>query len=361
MATEPELPGMVAAAAGSQVVTHRAAPNIWWLSLADAPALATEVLNRLQPTSMPSEALMALQRVLDPGQRSSALAAKLELDVCGAWLTVANGCVERPVVVRRAGWVDLRGHPSAALGGTPSYEPTDDRVGLGPGDVLVLRLGPAAPDDPVDDAVDDDLLDSCLQAAGESADAMADAVHDRVGGRVVALGVPADLGEDPLLRVAAATGVPAHEVQTPGYPLGDLQPDLWKRPPRPPRLARLRLSVDRSSVASARSLLDRLLASWRLDRRVDPDAVKLVASELAANAVVHSGDPETVTVRYLGDVVRIEVVDRSSRQPVARNDAADALGGRGLHLVEALGSAWGSEPISGGKRVWCDLAVANGG
>jgi anti-sigma regulatory factor (Ser/Thr protein kinase) len=322
------------------------------VSLTDVEALTTSVISTLRPTSLPSEALAAMQSAIDvevPVQRARALLAKLELDVCGAWLTVANACTERPVVIRRAGWVDLRGHPSHPLGSF-GYEPADDRVGLGPADVIVLRLETTPSDD--------ELIEACLDLAGEPAGAVAESVSRIVGGDVLALGVPADLGADPVDRVAAAIGVSAREVPSPGYPLGDLQPDLWKQPPWPPRLARLTLSSDRRSVAGVRSLLDRLLSSWRLDGRVNPDDVKLVATELAANAIVHGSQPETVTVRYLGEVVRIEVIDRSPLQPVSARPSSDALGGRGLHLVEALAAAWGSEQTTDGKLVWCDLAVA---
>jgi hypothetical protein len=344
---------MVTAVADAGPVVHRAAPNAWWVALTDAPGVAEEVLKDLDSTSTPSQALCFLeQRVAD--RPIAAVVAKLELDVCGAWLTVANACTTRPVVVRRAGWVDLRGHPGTALTTAARYEPTDDRVGLGPADILVLHLGP----DTAGDGVDDDVVDACLGCAGSPPQDVADAVRARAGGQVVAIGVPLELGTDPLLRVAAATGTPADEVQSPGYPLGDLQPDLWTQPPRPPRLARLRLSAERSGVASVRSLLDRLLASWRLDGRLDPMDVKLVATELAANAVVHTGAPETVTVRYLTDVVRIEVSDGASRDPVPRPAAPDAVDGRGLQLVQALSSAWGTEHFADGKRVWCDLAVA---
>jgi anti-sigma regulatory factor (Ser/Thr protein kinase) len=342
---------MVAAVSGATPVVHRGAPNLWWLVVGAAPTSMAEVLAQLTPTSLPSEALQLLDSEV------TAVVAKLELDVCGAWLTVANATAPRPVVVRRAGWVDLRGHPAGPVGAGVEPAPADDRVGLGPADVLVLRL---AADASAGDALDDDVVDACLGCAGCPPDEIADGVHARVGGQVVAVGVPAELGADPLVRVATATGIAAHEVQSPGYPLGDLQPDLWKRPPRPPRLARVRLSPDRRSVASVRSLLDRLLASWRLDGRLDPGDVKLVATELASNAVVHGGEPETVTVRFTGDAVRIEVTDRSSTVPTPRAAPPDATGGRGLQLIEALGSAWGTEQYEVGKRVWCELAVASG-
>lgn len=344
---------MITADVDGRLVMRRTSSNLWWLCLTDTPA-AADVLSDLQATSMPSQALTSMRRELGGSLAGTALVAKLELDVCGAWLTVANASPSRPVVVRRAGWVDLRGHPGHSLPEQPPADPTDDRVGLGPGDVLVLHLGSDVADA---ETLNDDVVDACLAVAGDSPRAIAAAVHRRVGGQVAAIGVPDDLGADPLMRVAAATGTRASEVQSPGYPLGDLQPDLWRQPPRPPRLARVRLSADRSSARVVRSLLDRLLASWRLDGRIDPDDVKLVATELAANAVVHSGAPETVTVRYRADAVRIEVTDRSPRRPEARSAGPDAEGGRGLQLIEALGSAWGTEQLEDGKRVWCDLAV----
>ncbi len=347
---------MVASVLGGDVVTLRSGPNLWWICLAADHGLASDILGRLDSTSMPSDALRMFgheSMASGASGRTDALVAKLELDVCGAWLTVANASAARPVVVRRAGWVDLRGHPAVALTDPGSERFADDRVGLGPADVLVLHLGGNGADADLNDSV----IDASVVGTGAPPEAIAHAVRVRVGGLVAALGVPAELGSAPLQRVASVIGIPVDEVQSPGYPLGDLQPDLWKHPPRPPRLARLRLTSDRNSVAAVRSLLDRLLASWRLDGRLDPYDVKLVATELAANAVVHTDTPEAVSVRYLGDVVRIEVSDGSPEQPRRRSARVDALSGRGLSLVEAIGSAWGTEKVAGGKRVWCDLPV----
>jgi len=349
---------MLTGVSSARLHTQRSGPNLWWLWLTDPPTTAAEALSELPPTSMPSEAIPLLRQrsAAEPG--STALVAKLELDVCGAWLTVANSSTARPVVVRRAGWVDLRGHPATAVDDHAAGAPADDRVGLGPGDVLVLPLGS---DSSAIDTLNDHVVDACLESAGRLPQAVADALRRRIGGQVAVVGVPGDLGTQPLDRVAMATGIPADEVQSPGYPLGDLQPDLWRQPPHPPRLARLRLSADRSSVGAVRSLLDRLLASWRLDERIDPDDVKLVATELAANAVVHSSAPGTVTVRYRSGVVRIEVTDQSPHQPVQRTATPDAEGGRGLQLIQAIGSAWGTDAVeNGGKRVWCELEVSSG-
>jgi hypothetical protein len=212
-----------------------------------------------------------------------------------------------------------------------------------------------------EDVAQDDVLGVALRLAGGAPGELAVAVAGAgrpTGTDVVAVGVPHELGEDPRERLVAATGVAADELQSPGYPLADLQPDLWRQPPRPPRLARLRLTDDRQTVSAVRTLLDRLLASWRLTGRIDDHDVKLVATELSANAVLHSGEPDAVTVRYLGDVVRIEVTDFSSALPQPRPHSDDSLGGRGLQLVQAVGSAWGSEFLANGKRVWCEIPVS---
>ena len=342
----------------------RAAPNLWWLCV--GPSTTNDAVASLAPDALPSQALVQTDRATRDASapvvpESTAVVAKVELDVCGAWITMANAGPARPVVVRRAGWVDVRGHPSESLGGAANYIAADDRVGLGPGDVLVVRRDSADPDDAT---AFEDVLDAALHSAGESPHALASAIASATpdsSGPVVALGVPHELGDDPRQRLAAATGVPTHELHSPGYPLADLQPDLWREPPRPPRLARLRLTRDRQSASAVRSLLDRLLASWRLTGRIDDDDVKLVATELAANAVVHSGEPHAVTVRYLGDAVRVEVTDSSAALPQPQEPTVDGLGGRGLHLVQALGSAWGTDALEHGKRVWCEIPVAAAG
>lgn len=332
------------------VSVTRSGANVWWIAFGDAqlaPAMETTAeAERLRPSDI-------LERMSPGGETplAASLLAKVELDVCGAWLTVANVGQARPILVRRAGWVEVRGHP----GGSPL---ADDRIGLGPADMLLL---PPITRATGDGAPTDEIFNLSLQAAGTYPGDLVAAVSKADRPRYcAAVGVPADLGSDPIARVAAATGVPAAEVQSPGYPLGDLQPDLWRSPPAPPRVARLRLTRDRASVSTVRSLLDRLLASWRLDNRVDEDDLKLVATELATNAVVHTGSPDTITILYLGDKIRMEVNDGSATVPQARTASVHAEGGRGMRLVDSLSASWGVDSRGGGKQVWCELPVAAG-
>lgn len=86
------------------------------------------------------------------------------------------------------------------------------------------------------------------------------------------------------------------------------------------------------------------------------EAVVLIASELAANAVVHAGTPYVVELR-LGDTVRIEVTDSGSAAPFVRLAPPDAESGRGLFIVATLaarcGVDWGDEY----KVVWAEVTL----
>jgi serine/threonine-protein kinase RsbW len=288
---------------------------------------------------------LLLEAAAAPGPPSSAVATveppaallRMELDVCGAWMTTAASGGLRSVVVRRAGWVDLRGHGPGA--------PADDRIGLGPGDALVV---PAEPSD------EDRLLECLLEVTGRSAAVIAATATVK---RVAVLAVPDSSGEEAIKRVEAATGLPREQLRLPGYPLGDLQPDLWHHPPTPPREARLRLRPEAAQIAEVRRLLRRLLASWRLEALLEEGDVELLATETATNAVRHAGTEATVVVRYLGDRVRVEVGDGSPALPHVRVPGPEEIGGRGLSLVETLSSRWGVMPTVGGKRVWFEVSV----
>lgn len=98
----------------------------------------------------------------------------------------------------------------------------------------------------------------------------------------------------------------------------------------------------------------------------DPDAplsetLVLVVSELVTNAVVHTGCPAVLRLVFPLDVeaetpaVRVEVADASDTPPQRRCAEGDAVGGRGLELVDCLCDRWGWYPDGSGKRVWCEI------
>lgn len=88
------------------------------------------------------------------------------------------------------------------------------------------------------------------------------------------------------------------------------------------------------------------------------DTLELLVSELVTNAVQHAPHTSTVTVELLrtGRTMRIAVTDAGVLLPRPRTSVESAdEHGRGLMLVEALASCWGSRPVPGGKVVWCDV------
>jgi anti-sigma regulatory factor (Ser/Thr protein kinase) len=86
----------------------------------------------------------------------------------------------------------------------------------------------------------------------------------------------------------------------------------------------------------------------------------LLVSELVTNAVVHTGCPAVLRLSLPGvpaeaTTVRLEVADASTRAPVPRCVGDEAMGGRGLALVDGLADRWGWSPEGTGKHIWCEL------
>ncbi|MFD6986768.1 ATP-binding protein, partial [Streptomyces sp. NPDC059956] len=118
--------------------------------------------------------------------------------------------------------------------------------------------------------------------------------------------------------------------------------------------------------------LARRLVSHRLHEWGHPygtttnDTVTLIAAELTANAVRHGHLPGRdfhlrLTVNTDATLIRIEVIDtRTERTPTLTAPEPDAEAGRGLVLVAALATRWGTTPRQGspGKTVWAQLAVS---
>jgi serine phosphatase RsbU (regulator of sigma subunit)/anti-sigma regulatory factor (Ser/Thr protein kinase) len=86
------------------------------------------------------------------------------------------------------------------------------------------------------------------------------------------------------------------------------------------------------------------------------DSAVLIVSELVTNAVVHAGTPLTLTIRWDGARLRIDVVDGGpmSGAPLSQPPSS---GGRGLFIVDQLSESWGFDVSRTGKRVWATLAT----
>ena len=110
------------------------------------------------------------------------------------------------------------------------------------------------------------------------------------------------------------------------------------------------------ALSDVRHALSRLVGEsadgWVLDSAL------LVVSELVTNANRYGGDGRCqVRVVLEHGRFRIEVIDSSPVRPadVLAPAGADAEGGRGLLVVNALARRWGSGPHRLGKCVWAEL------
>jgi serine/threonine-protein kinase RsbW len=90
---------------------------------------------------------------------------------------------------------------------------------------------------------------------------------------------------------------------------------------------------------------------------VDVEDAGLVVTELFANAIAH-GRGDWVMVGYClwSEGARVVVVDGGGPGCPRLSSGPDMeLGGRGLHLVDALGAGWGSFRLPAAQVVWCDF------
>ncbi|MFE4970946.1 ATP-binding protein [Kitasatospora sp. NPDC056651] len=110
------------------------------------------------------------------------------------------------------------------------------------------------------------------------------------------------------------------------------------------------------AVPGARRLVVAIVREWGVPlSEVALEELELCASEVIANALVHTGERCVVTVRWCGGRVRVEVADRGMEPRLMECDE-EATGGRGLLLVEALTDAWGWYPTAEGKVVWFEYS-----
>ncbi|MFE2558350.1 ATP-binding protein [Streptomyces sp. NPDC059352] len=117
----------------------------------------------------------------------------------------------------------------------------------------------------------------------------------------------------------------------------------------------------------ARRLVSHRLHEWGHSYSTTAnDTVTLLAAELTANAVRHGHVPGRdlhlrLTVNSAATTIRIEVTDtRTERMPTLTAPAPDAESGRGLLLVAALATHWGTTPriTAPGKTVRAQLVVS---
>jgi anti-sigma regulatory factor (Ser/Thr protein kinase) len=124
------------------------------------------------------------------------------------------------------------------------------------------------------------------------------------------------------------------------------------------------VSIDRSFTPDVASI--RAARRFVLDTvgEVPPglrDAISVMVSELAMNAVQYGRTAFAVRVELDGGSLRVEVSDSGGGSPeIQPLPPASVPHGRGLFIVDQLSDEWGISPVSGGPRrsVWFRIATS---
>ncbi|WP_426362722.1 ATP-binding protein [Streptomyces sp. E-08] len=129
--------------------------------------------------------------------------------------------------------------------------------------------------------------------------------------------------------------------------------------------ASVTLPSDPASVPTARRYVAEVLGGWGLDGADDlADAIRLMVSELATNAVLHTFGQSptfTVDVRLERDErLYIGVTDSHPRWPRRLPAAVQQDNGRGMVIIRSLAAEAGGRlsvtpTEEGGKTVWITL------
>jgi anti-sigma regulatory factor (Ser/Thr protein kinase) len=121
--------------------------------------------------------------------------------------------------------------------------------------------------------------------------------------------------------------------------------------------------AERNSVRAARHYVTGLLGKGADADEAAAYDTAIVATELAANAVLHARTRFTLTVSRSAGVTRIAVRDSTPVGLLAVTGPQAAGGGvpfqvmrgHGLSVVAQLASRWAVEPLPDGKVVWAEL------
>lgn len=149
------------------------------------------------------------------------------------------------------------------------------------------------------------------------------------------------LGED-LRQVQRSTTLTNRSLETQSVPVGA-------------RVATLRVAPEPEGVPAARHFARETMEVWGLAEDTQDTAV-LCVSELVTNAIIHTHVGCELQLLFQHGVLTISVRDGGTAgHPHAAQDEPLAVHGRGLHLVQALSTRWGSYLDSVGMTVWCDL------
>jgi anti-sigma regulatory factor (Ser/Thr protein kinase) len=117
--------------------------------------------------------------------------------------------------------------------------------------------------------------------------------------------------------------------------------------------AEVDLPRDRSCASRARRWLEQR-APDGIDSETMDD-LKLVATELVENALVHGRGRIVLRLEERGDSLRVEVTDEGEGVAIKIRRHGTEIGGWGLVLVDRLTARWGA--FEGTTHVWAELPL----
>jgi anti-sigma regulatory factor (Ser/Thr protein kinase) len=112
-----------------------------------------------------------------------------------------------------------------------------------------------------------------------------------------------------------------------------------------------------SSAGIARFALTASCRTWGVPDLAD--AASLVLSELVTNAVVHARTPLVVLARFTAGDLTLAVADGSPSLPAVLPPDDEREGGRGMSVIESLGTTWGFQRTALGKVVWVTISTVS--
>jgi len=237
-----------------------------------------------------------------------------------------------PILVRDESGTVLRAdEPTGPPLGTGGWMHASGSVPLGPGSTAVLYT------DGLVERRDADLDEGIAALAGALAGATGtpQVVCDRL---VRSAGVTADHDDD------VAVLVLQHPART------GPDSDLFRN-------AALELLGGVEAAPRARAFASGVLTSWRFPPDLH-DLGVLAASELVANSLQHGTPPMRLRLRRTDRRLIVEVTDGDDHLPRRRRAEPADESGRGIAIVAAIASNWGSRRTpGGGKAVWCEFAL----
>ncbi len=159
-------------------------------------------------------------------------------------------------------------------------------------------------------------------------------------------------GDAGFAAAADRMGVARHVTVCPSIEAAMKEANQWPVPPT----ARQRIKPDRNAPSVARAAVQEFCQEQGIDG--SGDTAQLVASELVTNAVVHAGTPIDLTLRLVSPHLHIAVRDSGAGQARINSIVDESSeSGRGLILVDALASSWGTLLPDVGKVVWAAVRI----